>query len=158
MGELGVALAAGGLTTLNPCVFPILPLVNETSLQDYRIAPVVMSIGMALAYALLSLATGLLAESTEFDSDSIRNISASLMVLFSEVMTISHNKEIFSRVISPVVNHASALSSKLDGGSSQLVLPRVFLMEMLLGFGWTPCSRTLLASTLSLAAAPLLLR
>lgn len=153
MGELGIALAAGGLTTLNPCVFPILPLVVGASLQEHRIAPVAMGIGMALAFALLGLATGLLAESTEFDSDSIRNVSALLMVLFGTVIAIPQTKDIFSRIISPMANQASALSSKLDGGSSKLVLPRALLMGMLLGFVWTPCSGPLLASTLSLAAS-----
>lgn len=153
MGELGIAIAAGGLTTLNPCVFPILPLVVGASLQEHRIAPVVMGIGMVFAFATLGLATGLLAESTGFDSDLIRNISAVLMVMFGLTMAIPQTKDLFSRLISPMANRASALSAQLDRRSSQLVLPRALLMGMLLGFVWTPCSGPLLGSTLSLAAS-----
>lgn len=153
MGELGIAIAAGGLTTLNPCVFPILPLVVGASLQEHRVAPVVMGIGMVFAFAMLGLATGLLAESIGFDSDLIRNISAVLMVMFGLTMAIPQTKDLFSRIISPVANHASALSDSLDRRSSQLVLPRALMMGMLLGFVWTPCSGPLLGSTLSLAAS-----
>ncbi len=153
MGELGIAIAAGGLTTLNPCVFPILPLVVGASLQEHRVAPVVMGIGMVFAFAMLGLATGLLAESIGFDSDLIRNISAVLMVMFGLTMAIPQTKDLFSRIISPVANRASALSDSLDRRSSQLVLPRALMMGMLLGLVWTPCSGPLLGSTLSLAAS-----
>lgn len=153
MGELGIAIAAGGLTTLNPCVFPILPLVVGASLQENKIAPVVMGIGMVFAFAALGLATGLLAESINFDTDLIRNVSAVLMVMFGLIMAIPQTKDLFSRIISPMANQASALSANLDKGSSQFVLLRALLMGTLLGFVWTPCSGPLLGSTLSLAAS-----
>lgn len=46
LGHLFLALAAGGLSTLNPCVFPLLPLVVGGSLQAHRAGPVFMGLGM----------------------------------------------------------------------------------------------------------------
>lgn len=152
MGELGIALAAGSLTTLNPCVFPILPLVVGSSLQENRLAPVAMGLGMTSAFALLGLATGLLAESIGFDNDRIRQGSAILMIAFGLAMAVPRAKQIFATLISPVADRASALGTGLDQRVSSRSLHHALLMGMLLGLVWTPCSGPLLASALSLAA------
>ena len=39
---LGLALLAGSLTTLSPCVFPVLPLVVGGAVQQNKLAPVAM--------------------------------------------------------------------------------------------------------------------
>ena len=43
--QLALSLAAGGLTTLSPCVFPLLPLVLGGALQGSRLAPIAMGVG-----------------------------------------------------------------------------------------------------------------
>ena len=48
--QLGLSLAAGGLTTLSPCVFPMLPLVLGGSMQGNRLAPLAMGMGMRLSH------------------------------------------------------------------------------------------------------------
>ena len=50
--QLGLSLAAGSLTTLSPCVLPLLPLVVGGATQRNRLAPVAMGLGMATAFAL----------------------------------------------------------------------------------------------------------
>ncbi len=160
MGELGIALIAGALTTLNPCVFPILPLVVGSALQDNRAAPLLMGLGMAGAFALLGLLTGLLADSIGLDQDLIRTASAVLLIGFGLAMMLPQAKELFARAVSPLADRASALSSGLSGGGlgadpdapARFSAARALAMGMLLGFVWTPCSGPLLASTLTLAA------
>ncbi len=161
MGELGIALIAGALTTLNPCVFPILPLVVGSALQDHRAAPLLMGLGMAGAFALLGLLTGLLADSIGLDPDLVRNASAVLLIGFGLAMMVPQAKDLFARAVSPLANRASALSSGLSGGGigaatdepPRFSAGRALAMGMLLGFVWTPCSGPLLASTLTLAAS-----
>ena len=53
--ELGLAWVAGSLTTLNPCVFLLLPLLLGGAVQENRLAPVAMGAGMVAAFALLGL-------------------------------------------------------------------------------------------------------
>ena len=60
LAQLGFSLAAGSLTTLSPCVFPILPLVLGGAVQANRLAPLAMGAGMALSFALIGMALGLL--------------------------------------------------------------------------------------------------
>ncbi len=155
MGELGIALVAGALTTLNPCVFPILPLVVGSALQDNRAAPLLMGAGMASSFALLGLLTGLLADSAELDADLMRSGSAVLLVLFGVAMMIPGAKDLFARLISPLADRASSLNAGLESAAAtpRSAVLRAFGMGMLLGFVWTPCSGPLLASTLALAAS-----
>lgn len=160
MGELGIALVAGALTTLNPCVFPILPLVVGSALQENRAAPLLMGLGMAGAFALLGLLTGLLAGSIGLDQDLVRTASAVLLIGFGLAMMVPQAKELFARAVSPLADRASALSAGLSGGGigpdaaapARMGTGRALAMGMLLGFVWTPCSGPLLASTLTLAA------
>lgn len=154
MGELGLALIAGALTTLNPCVFPILPLVVGSAVQDSRLAPLLMGVGMATAFALLGLLTGFLAGASGFDQDLVRQVSAVLMIVFGLALLLPQAKAVFARLLSPLANRASALSTELDGSHPSVLggAARSLGMGVLLGFVWTPCSGPLLASTLTLAA------
>ena len=70
--ELGLAWLAGSLTTLNPCVFPLLPLVLGGAIQENRLAPVAMGAGMVSAFALLGLLVGVAGDALGLDPDRIR--------------------------------------------------------------------------------------
>ncbi len=148
MGDLGIALVAGGLTTLNPCVFPILPLVIGAAVQANRLAPVLMGLGMATSFALLGVSIGYLTDVLNIDQDAIRTGSAVLLVVFGLVLLVPKAKELFTRAISPVANRANTMGDSVDQSS----IGGAFAMGMLLGLVWTPCSGPLLASTLALAA------
>jgi len=154
MGELGLALIAGALTTLNPCVFPILPLVVGSAVKDSRIAPLLMGVGMATAFALMGSLTGLLTGTFGFDQDLLRQVSAVLMIIFGLALLLPLGKAVFARLLSPLADRASALGTQLSG--SYPLAPSCAAhslgMGLLLGFVWTPCSGPLLASTLTLAA------
>ncbi len=82
-----------------------------SSLQENRLAPIVMGLGMASAFALLGLATGVLAESIGFDTESVRQGSAMLMIVFGLAMTIPQAREFFVKLVSPIADRASALST-----------------------------------------------
>ena len=51
--EVGLGLLAGSLSTLSPCVFPLLPLVVGGALQNNRLAPVAMGGAGTMAVAFL---------------------------------------------------------------------------------------------------------
>ena len=58
--ELGLSLIAGGLTTLSPCVLPLLPLVLGGSVQSGRWAPLAIGAGMVTSCTVAGIALGLL--------------------------------------------------------------------------------------------------
>lgn len=148
MGDLGIALVAGGLTTLNPCVFPILPLVIGAAVQANRLAPVLMGVGMATSFALLGASIGFLTDVLNIDQDAIRTASAVLLIVFGLALVVPQAKAVFTRLVSPMADRANTLSA----GVNQSSAIGAYFMGMLLGLVWTPCSGPLLASTLALAA------
>ncbi|WP_319242857.1 cytochrome c biogenesis protein CcdA [uncultured Propionivibrio sp.] len=149
LGHVGLSLAAGSLTTLSPCVFPMLPLVLGGAIQGNRLAPVVMGSGMAISFALIGMLVGALGPALGIDSDNIRVSGALLLVAFGLVILIPALNRRFSEWMLPIASSANNASSRLDGGS----LGGAFLLGGVLGLVWSPCSGPLLASALTLVAS-----
>jgi len=147
--HLGLSLIAGSLTTLSPCVFPILPLVVGGAVQANRLTPLVMGIGMALSFAAIGLVLGALGPALGIDSESVRNFGALLLIAFAVVMLVPALSRHFTELMSPIASRANAASSRLDGGS----LGGALLLGGVLGLVWSPCSGPLLASALTLVAS-----
>lgn len=149
LSHAGLSLAAGSLTTLSPCVFPILPLVAGSAIQANRLAPVAMGSGMALSFALVGWALGALGPVLGIDGEEVRQLGGALLLAFAAVMLIPALSQRFSTWVLPLASSADGLSRRLDGGS----LGGAFLLGGLLGLVWSPCSGPLLASALTLVAS-----
>jgi cytochrome c-type biogenesis protein len=149
LSHLGLSLAAGSLTTLSPCVFPILPLVLGGALQGNRLAPLAMGSGMAISFALIGLLVGALGPALGIDSDKVRIFGALLLIVFGLVMLVPVLNQRFTEWMLPIASSANAASSRLDGAS----LGGAFLLGGVLGLVWSPCSGPLLASALTLVAS-----
>ena len=147
--QLGLSLAAGSLTTLSPCVFPLLPLVLGGALQGSRFAPVAMGAGMITSFAAIGMVLGALGPALGIDADTVRTAGAAMLIAFALVMLVPALGERFTQWMLPIASTANAASSKLDGGS---VLGALMLGGVL-GLVWSPCSGPLLGSALTLVAS-----
>jgi cytochrome c-type biogenesis protein len=151
--QLGLSLAAGSLTTLSPCVFPLLPLVLGGGLQGHRAAPVAMGLGMMASFAAIGMTLGALGPALGLDADHVRAGGAVLLIAFALVMLVRALGERFAQwlvpMLSQVASGANAASSKLDAGS----LSGALLLGGVLGLVWSPCSGPLLGSALTLVAS-----
>jgi cytochrome c biogenesis protein CcdA len=149
LSHLALSLTAGSLTTLSPCVFPILPLVVGGALQANRFAPLAMGAGMAGSFALLGVFLGALAPALGIEPEHVRVFGAWLLIAFAAVMLVPALDARFSRWVMPIASSANAASARLDAGS----LGGAFGLGALLGLVWSPCSGPLLGSALTLVAA-----
>jgi cytochrome c-type biogenesis protein len=147
--DVGFALAAGSLTTLSPCVFPILPLVVGGASSRHRYAPVAMGAGMVAAFALIGLVLGTVGAALGIDADVLRTVGAVLLIAFGVVMLTPRLNERLSSLMSPLANRASASTAQVSNDS----LFGAFALGGMLGLVWSPCSGPLLASALSLVAS-----
>lgn len=145
--DLLLALAAGSLTTLNPCVLPLLPLVLAGAMAQNKWAPLAMGTGLALSYALLGLFVALVGESIGLDADRFRLIGGVLLVLFGVVQLVPTLNDRLVLMLSPVANKAHAAAPTLGGS-----VWTSFLTGGLLGLAWSPCSGPLLGGALTLVA------
>ena len=146
--ESGLSLAAGSLTTLSPCVFPLLPLVLGGAAQRHRAAPLAMAAGMTLSFALLGVLIGLFGDALGLSPDRVRTFAAILLVAFGCSMVVPRLNQGLARLMSPLANSANRASASLDSASLQ----GAFLLGGLLGLVWSPCSGPLLGSALTLVA------
>jgi cytochrome c biogenesis protein CcdA len=147
--QLGLSVAAGGLTTLSPCVFPLLPLVLGGAVQGHRFAPVAMGLGMMLSFAGIGMMLGALGPALGIDADTIRVAGAVLLIAFALVMLVPAFGVRFSRWMLPIASAAHAASTRLDGAS----LLSAAALGAVLGLVWSPCSGPLLGSALTLVAS-----
>lgn len=146
--EVGLAWLAGSLTTLNPCVFPLLPLVLGGAVQENRLAPVAMGAGMVSAFALLGLLVGVAGDAIGLDPDHIRMAGASLLIAFGVIMLVPQLNERFTHLMAPLATSASGASSRFNAAS----LGGAFVIGAMLGMVWSPCSGPMLASALTIVA------
>lgn len=147
--QLALSVAAGSLTTLSPCVFPLLPLVLGGAMQGNRFAPVAMGVGMTASFAAIGMLLGALGPALGIDGDTIRTAGAALLLAFALVMLVPALGEQFSRWMLPIASAANAASTRLDGRS----LLSAAALGAVLGLVWTPCSGPLLGSALTLVAS-----
>ena len=147
--QLGLSLGAGSLTTLSPCVFPILPLVLGGALQGNRFAPVAMGAGMIASFAAIGMALGALGPALGIDADSVRTAGAVMLIAFALVMLVPALGARFTQWMLPIASSANAASARLDSGS----LFGALLLGGVLGLVWSPCSGPLLGSALTLVAS-----
>lgn len=146
--HLGLSLAAGGLTTLSPCVLPLLPLVLGGALQGHRLAPVAMGLGMTASFAAIGMLLGALGPALGIDSDTVRTAGAAMLIAFALVMRVPALGERFTQWMLPIASSANAASARLDAGS----LLGALALGAVLGLVWSPCSGPLLGSALALVA------
>ena len=146
--EPALSVVAGALTTLSPCVFPLLPVIVGGAVQRHRAAPVAMGLGMAITFTLIGLLVGGLGGSLSLAPDDVRRVGAWLLILFGVVMLVPALERRFSTLMTPLASSANAAGARLEGGA----LASAFALGGLLGLVWSPCAGPLLGSTLALVA------
>lgn len=147
--HLSLSLAAGSLTTLSPCVFPLLPLVLGGAVQANRLAPVAMGVGMAGSFAGIGLLLGALGPALGIDGDSVRFFGGVMLIVFAAIMLVPVLSARFTQFVMPIASSANSASARFNSNS----LFGALLLGGLLGLVWSPCSGPLLASALTLVAS-----
>lgn len=146
IGACLMSFAAGALTVASPCVLPLVPLAAASALQQHRLGPVALALGLAASSwgaGLLVAAFGLALE-----RDVVRLVAAVLLVLFGAALLSVRLEAGLNRLTSPLAGRAAAWLGRLTpaGWSGQL------LVGALLGVMWIPCAGPTLGAAITLAA------
>jgi cytochrome c biogenesis protein CcdA len=149
ISHLGLSVLAGSLTTLSPCVFPILPMVLGGAAQGNRYAPLAMGLGMAVSFATIGVVIGALGPLIGLDSNHVRWFGALMLMALGMMMWVPALNERFTQWMMPLASGANDVSSRLKGDT----LWGALLLGGVLGLVWSPCSGPLLASALTLVAS-----
>jgi cytochrome c-type biogenesis protein len=139
--SVGLALLAGVVTVLSPCVLPILPILVGRSLQSHRYGPLAMVAGLVGGFALTGSLLGIAATWFAQLATTLRAI-AFLLVMGLLAVFPKWSYRLFSYI--PINGWIKQ--------PQQRGLMGEFWLGTQLGLLWTPCAGHVLASILVLAA------
>ncbi len=141
--SIELAILAGTLTALSPCVLPILPLLIGRSLQSHRYGPVALGIGLVSGFAV---------------AGSVLGIGASWLSGLTNFLRYGALALLFALgILALFPNWSYRLFGYLPIARWTKEQPRIglwgeFYLGTQLGLLWTPCAGPILGSILVLAA------
>jgi cytochrome c biogenesis protein CcdA len=133
--SLGLPFAAGALSTLSPCVLPLLPIVLASAASEHRLAPAALAAGLALSFTAIGLFLATVGFAIGLDDTVFRTAGAILLLAIGLVLALPALQERITALASPLSNWVSNRFSgfKASGVSGQ------FGTGLLLGAVWSPC-------------------
>lgn len=132
---LGLSLLAGILTTLSPCVLPILPIVASSAMARSRWGLLFLALGMAAAFTLTGVFIASLGFSLGFDGRLLRDMAAVLMLLAALWLLNSRVQAWMSRQSAALSGRGQTWLSRFQPNTARGQL----IVGLLLGLVWTPC-------------------
>jgi cytochrome c biogenesis protein CcdA len=148
LSTYALSLLAGGLSTLSPCVLPLIPIVLATAVAAHRLGPYVLAAGLALSFTLIGILLASLGSVLGIDAELLRNVAAAMLIIFGVLLLSSSLQARFSSATSGLSNAGQTLMSRLspEGLAGQ------FMLGVLLGIVWTPCVGPTLGAAITLAS------
>jgi cytochrome c-type biogenesis protein len=139
---------AGALSTLSPCVLPLLPILIATSLARHRFGPLALAAGLALSFALVGAFVAALGASIGLDAALLRRAAALLLVAFGVVLLVPALQARFARASAGLGASGGALLARVSGSG----WPGQFAVGVGLGLVWSPCVGPTLGAAATLAS------
>ena len=148
MTALLLAFAAGLLSTLSPCVLPILPMVLGAAASEARLGPVALAAGLALSFVVIGLFVATIGFSIGLDGGVFRSVAAVIMAVIGVVLLAPPLQARLALAGGPLANW----TENRFGGFSTGGVKGQFLVGLLLGAVWSPCVGPTLGAASVLAA------
>ena len=148
MTALVLAYLAGALTTINPCVLPLLPVMVAAALGSGRLGPVALGAGLVTSFTLVGVAISASGTFLGLDPHALRLASAMLLIVAGIVFLVPMAEARMSAALAPAGNASATLATRISGHG----LAGQFAVGLLAGAIWTPCSGPTLGAAFALAA------
>ena len=130
-----LAFLAGVVSTLSPCVLPLLPIILAAAAGTHRLGPVALAAGVALSFAAIGLFVATIGFAIGLDAGIFRLIGAALLVALGVILLVPRLQTAFSAAASPL----STWGERHFGGFKTSSLWGQFGLGLLLGLVWSPC-------------------
>src|SRR5258705_11003019 len=108
MAGIGLALLAGLLSTLSPCVLPLVPIVVATALGEHRLGPLALAAGLALSFVVIGLLVATVGFAAGLDQDVFRSVAAVLLIVVGGVLLVPRLQLRLASAPGPIGNWAQA--------------------------------------------------
>jgi cytochrome c-type biogenesis protein len=141
-----LALLAGVVGVLSPCVWPLVPVVTSSASVSGRAGPVYLAGGLSLSFALGGTFLTWLLVSTGLDPELFRYVAAGFLLTAAMVILVPPLRDRVSLAL-------SAVSSRFGtAGGGAVSAPGQFGVGALLGVVWLPCVGPTLGGAIALAS------
>lgn len=147
-GSYAFGLAAGFLSTLSPCVLPIVPILLGSAANAHPRAPLALAAGLALSYAVVGSTLAWAGANLGLDPTVFRMVGAGILGAFGLVLMSAGLQRKFASATAGVGDAGNQLLSRLhlDGLWGQ------FAIGLALGVVWSPCVGPTLGAAVVLAS------
>jgi cytochrome c-type biogenesis protein len=148
IGTYGLSALAGVLTTLSPCVLPIIPILMSSAVASHRLGALALAAGVAASFTALGVLLAAFGASLGLDGDSFRMVGAVLFVTFGVLLISSQLQRQFVHLTSRLSGAGTGMLSRFtfDGALGQ------FTLGLMLGSVWSPCVGPTLGAAVTLAS------
>jgi len=143
-----LGFVAGGLSTLSPCVLPLLPIVVGSAINAHRYGAAALAAGLALSFAVIGVFVAAFGFGLGLDGGVFRVVAGILMGLFGVVLLSGRLQTRFTSAMSGVEGSAGSLLARVGGRG----IGGQFLVGVLLGAVWSPCTGPTIGAAALLAA------
>jgi len=148
VASLSLGFAAGALSTLSPCVVPLLPILVASALAEHRLGLWALAAGLALSFTAVGLFVATVGVSIGIDSGVLRPLAGVLLIAFGGVMAWPAAERAFAAATARIGEGGGDALARVGGRGwgGQLAV------GALLGIVWTPCVGPTLGAASTLAA------
>jgi cytochrome c-type biogenesis protein len=148
LGSALFALLAGILSTLSPCVLPLLPIILVTAVSEHRLGPLALASGLALSFVAVGMFIATIGYGIGLDAGFFRIIAATTLVALGIILLVPQLQTQIAAAASPI----SGWTEERFGGIETAGLSGQFALGLLLGAVWSPCVGPTLGAVSVLAA------
>lgn len=148
LGSYGFGLLAGLLSTLSPCVLPILPILLGAATAAHPRAPLALAGGLALSYAVIGTLIAWAGAAIGIDASLFRNVGAAILGALGLVLMSASLQQSFASATSGIGDAGNNFISRLNLNG----LRGQFAIGLALGVVWSPCVGPTLGAAVVLAS------
>ena len=148
LGNLALGYAAGALSTLAPCVLPILPMVLFGVVERHAWGPLALAAGLSTSFAGVGIAIASVGFNIGVDPSTLRLVVAAVLAGMGAVLLVPALQGRLAAIATPVASRGQVLLDRLQPSG----LGGQFALGALLGVIWSPCSGPTLGAAVGLAA------
>lgn len=134
-GSAAIALLAGILSILSPCVLPLIPMILGAAVSEHRFGPVALATGLAASFVAIGLFIATIGHSVGLDAGHLRALGAALLIGIGVVLLAPSLQMHFAVATGPIGTWAD---NRLRGFSTSGLRGQLAL-GLLLGVVWSPC-------------------
>jgi cytochrome c-type biogenesis protein len=148
LGSTIFALLAGILSTLSPCVLPLLPIILVTAVSEHRLGPVALAAGLALSFVTIGMFIATIGYGIGLDASFFRIIAAMMLIGIGVILLVPQLQTQVAAAAAPISGWAEDRFGGIETGG----LSGQFALGLLLGAVWSPCVGPTLGAASVLAA------